>query len=253
MNKEVINQILDIVMKTWAVIGIFIAIILAVLRKTKSISIRRLIKLIFSAKKFYRNGIVDIFCSRAEIIKYRKPAKMLEFINEAHSTFAYTGIHFSIYNNTDDNYANRYTKEETRSIFKSMLSRDVSVTVIMWGRNIDQTKIGIAADYYGIDAAELSQKINESWFFFNDLKESKDIKNEKLVIIEHDKLIYNSAFFLDNEMKCSQTFFDIKLFRMADKSLSFQLTKGKKNEVGSLYNRVTSSFECIASSLRNTD
>lgn len=209
---------------------------------TNFISFRRLIKFLRIIPRLYRNGINNFFSSRDEIEDFRKPSKMLDYISISEKTFNYTGINFPI-------KGKGYDSKHTWTCFENLLKRNVEVTLLVWSINAKEEKIKTIADYLKIEESVLKNNIIESVTFFETLKQEMPQEFAKnLKIKSHDKIIFNSAFIIDYATKNAQTFLDVKLYGIDDKSLAILLNKPSKpkdNEIGSLYNRVTNSFRLI--------
>jgi hypothetical protein len=187
-----------------------------------------------------RAGVSNVFPSRDDYVRYRKQRSATEYMQTAERQLTYVGYWL----------AQASEIEKLNTTILGLLGRGVDVTLVLLDEALPAPELGKIADVLGLPSSGLASRLETAWQEMTRLKAGIPVgMSGSLVLRRHRCHLSASAFLFDRGASSAKTLIDIKLYGVGRQgTVGVELQPPPKGAEGSLYERVTTSFETVASS-----
>ncbi len=206
----------------------------------------RTLRLAFSVvPRLSRSGVTGFFATRADYVRYRKQATATEYMAIAKEELVYVGLWL----------AQTSEIEDLHRTLRTMLDRDVRVTLVLLDDAIDNAMSTKLAAVLGLTAEALGDRLSNAWTSITEFKAKLPIEIAgRLTLLRHQEHLSASAFLIDRGRPSARTLVDIKLYGMGRQaSFGIEFRPTKRGQAESLYERATRSFALVADRTENAD
>ena len=190
------------------------------------------------APRMNRAGIANVFASRDEYARNRRPSSVTDYMATAEHELVYVGFWL----------AQASEIEPLRQTLRLMLDSGVRVGLVLLDPDMNEAQLERVASVLGLSGAALRARLTTGWgdllSFWGDLP---DGVASRLALQRHCEHLQASAFIFDRGHRSAKALIDIKLYGLGrHESLGLELRPPKRGVDRSLYGRVTRSFELVS-------
>jgi hypothetical protein len=190
------------------------------------------------APRLARAGVKDVFASREDYVRHRRPSTATQYMQTAERELIYVGFWL----------AQAGEIENLKAALRSLLDKGVRITLVLLDENLDAGQREKVAAVLDIDAAALAERLRLAWAELLGFR--LDLPAEtaaRLILKSHEEHIQASAFLFDRDSESAKTLVDLKFYGTGRQaSFGLELQPPRHDVDASLYGRATASFGRIA-------